>query len=104
MLILAPIAAVLIQMAISRSREFVADRDGGTLSGQPEALARALAKLERGAEARPMNATPTTAHMFIVNPFAGLGGGIRSLFATHPPTEERIARLMEQQAALPLSA
>lgn len=98
MLILAPIAAVLIQMAISRSREYAADRDGGEICGRPGSLADALDKLQRGAEARPMDANPSTAHMFIVNPFAGGMSGIRSLFSTHPPTEERIRRLKEQEA------
>lgn len=94
-LILAPIAAVLIQMAISRVREFSADRDGAHIAGSPRSLASALQKLQHGSEVIPMDAEPTTAHMFIVNPFAGLGGGIRSLFSTHPSTEERIRRLME---------
>lgn len=95
MLILAPIAAIMIQMAISRSREFVADRDGGEICGRPGALADALNKLQRGAERTPMDANPSTAHMFIVNPFAGGMSGLRSLFSTHPPTEERIRRLRE---------
>jgi heat shock protein HtpX len=96
MLILAPIAAVLIQMAISRSREYVADRDGAAISGNPEGLASALAKLERGVERSGMReANPSTAHMFILNPFAGALGGVRQLFSTHPPTSERIARLRE---------
>jgi heat shock protein HtpX len=95
MLILAPIAAIMIQMAISRSREYVADRDGGEICGRPASLADALDKLQRGAERMPMDANPSTAHMFIVNPFAGAMGGIRSLFSTHPPTEERIRRLRE---------
>ena len=93
MLILAPLAAILIQMAISRSREFAADRDGARISGKPWALADALARLQSAAARIPLDATPSTAHMFIVNPFAGAMGGIRSLFATHPPTEERIERL-----------
>ncbi len=93
MLILAPLAAVMIQMAISRSREFVADRDGAHISGKPWALADALARLQAGAARVPMDASPGTAHMFIVNPFAGAMGGLRSLFSTHPPTEERIERL-----------
>lgn len=97
MLILAPIAAILIQMAISRSREFVADRDGAEISGRPEALASALERLQRGAEKSPMDANPATAHMFIVNPFAGAMQGIRSLFSTHPPTEERVRRLREMR-------
>lgn len=95
MLILAPIAAMLIQMAISRVREYSADRDGARICGSPRSLASALQKLQRGAEAVPMDANPSTAHMFIVSPFAGLGGGIKSLFSTHPPTEERVKRLLE---------
>jgi heat shock protein HtpX len=95
MLILAPIAAMLIQMAISRVREYSADRDGARICGSPRSLASALQKLQHGAEAVPMDANPSTAHMFIVSPFAGLGGGIKSLFSTHPPTEERVKRLLE---------
>ena len=94
-LILAPIAAMLLQMAISRTREFGADAGGADISGDPRALADALAKIERYAQGIPMEpaeAHPATAQMMIVNPL--LGGGIRSLFATHPPTEERIARLL----------
>jgi heat shock protein HtpX len=98
MLILAPIAATLIQTAISRTREFAADRDGARISGNPRGLATALARLQQGAEARPMQAsanTENTAHMFIVNPFAGAMSGLANLFSTHPPTEERIERLNE---------
>lgn len=95
MLILAPLAAVLIQMAISRSREFAADRRGAEISGKPGALANALGRLQAGAERIPMEANPSTAHMFIVNPFAGAMNGLRSLFSTHPPTAERIQRLNE---------
>lgn len=95
MLILAPLAAVLIQMAISRVREYSADREGARICGSPRSLASALNKLQRGSEAVEMSADPATAHMFIVSPFAGRGGGLRSLFSTHPPTEERIRRLME---------
>jgi heat shock protein HtpX len=91
MIFLAPIAAMLIQMAISRSREFEADASGAKLSGRPDALANALRKLEAGSQHIPMDATPATAHMFIVNPLRG--GGIRKLFSTHPPMAERIARL-----------
>jgi len=92
-LILAPIAAMLVQMAISRTREFAADRSGAELSGKPLALASALRKLERGAAAVPMGmANEATAHQFIVNP---LRGGLASLFSTHPRTEERVARLEE---------
>ena len=97
MLILAPIAAVLIQMAISRSREYAADQDGAVICGKPHALASALARLQKGAEQIPMDANPSTAHMFIVNPFAGALSGLRSLFSTHPPTEERIRRLTEMR-------
>ncbi len=97
MMILAPIAAMMIQMAISRAREYAADRDGAEICGNPNALADALARLQSGAERRPMDANPSTAHMFIVNPFAGAMGGIRSMFSTHPPTEERIRRLREMR-------
>lgn len=94
MLILAPLAAIVIQMAISRVREYAADRDGARICGNPDALANALEGLQRGAQARPMRgANEATAHMFIVNPFAGGLKGLRSLFSTHPPTEERVARL-----------
>src|SRR5262245_31562758 len=90
MIILAPIAALLIQMAISRSREYQADSSGAHLTGQPEALASALRKLQVASQRIPMQANPATAHMFIVNP---LRGGLSGLFSTHPPMEERIARL-----------
>ncbi len=93
MIIIAPIAAMFIQMAISRSREFGADRVGAGICGKPMSLASALENLERGVERIPMNATPTSAHMFIVNPLRG--GGIRSLFSTHPSTQERVRRLRE---------
>lgn len=92
---LAPLAASLIQMAISRSREFEADRGGAEISGDPQALADALAKIRRYAEGGvpmgPAEAHPETAQMMILNPLSG--GGLQSLFSTHPPTEERIARL-----------
>jgi len=91
MSMVAPIAAMLIQMAVSRSREYEADKAGAELCGNPMYLARALAKLERGAEAMPMDAQPTTAHMFIVNPLRA--GGVMTLFRTHPSTEDRIQRL-----------
>jgi len=90
--IVAPLAALLIQMAISRSREYLADEEGAKLSGNPEFLASALEKLAYAAEQIPMvEAKPATAHMFIVNPLTG--GGILHLFSTHPPIEERIRRL-----------
>ncbi|MDD5435143.1 MAG: zinc metalloprotease HtpX [Nitrospira sp.] len=90
-MILAPIAAMLIQMAISRSREYKADEGGAAISRNPLALAGALRKLQSGAQRIPMEANPSTAHMFIVSPLTG--GGVLSLFSTHPPIEERIARL-----------
>ena len=94
MMILAPIAAMVIQMAISRTREFGADHEGAGISGDPEALASALAKIDAYAKGIPMHTAeehPETAQMMIMNPLAG--GGLRSLFSTHPTTEERIARL-----------
>ena len=97
MLILAPVAAIMIQMAISRAREFAADRDGATICGKPRSLANALKKLQNGVERVEMNANPSTAHMFIVNPFAGAMSGLRNLFSTHPPTEERVERLLEME-------
>jgi heat shock protein HtpX len=91
MMILAPIAAMLIQLAISRSREYMADESGAELCGNPLYLANALRKLEMGTQRIPMNANPATANMFIVNPFSARG--IKKLFSTHPPIEERIERL-----------
>ena len=90
--IIAPIAAMLIQMAVSRSREFLADAAGAKISGNPLALAGALNKLQQASQIRPMReATPATSHMFIVNPLTG--ASLAKLFSTHPPMEERIARL-----------
>ena len=94
-MIMAPIAAMLIQFAISRSREFEADRGGAEISGDPRALADALAKIERYAKGLPLEtaeAHPATAQMMIVNPLSS--GGVRGLFSTHPATEERIRRLL----------
>jgi heat shock protein HtpX len=91
MSIFAPIAAMLIQMAISRSREYLADETGAHLAHNPEALARALEKLSMGSQRAPMEASPATAHMFTVNPLTG--SGLMNLFSTHPPIEERVARL-----------
>jgi len=91
MIILAPIAALLIQMAISRSREYQADATGARICGNPLWLANALKKLEVGSQRVPLDANPATAHMFIVNPLRG--GGLKNLFSTHPPLEDRIARL-----------
>ncbi len=93
--ILAPLAAGLIQMAISRAREFEADRGGAEISGEPQALASALQKIERIAQGLPLEAAerhPETAQMMIVNPLSG--GGLRGLFSTHPSTEERVERLL----------
>lgn len=92
MLIVAPIAALLIQMAISRSREYAADATGANLTGNPYGLAGALEKLETLNKRLPMDASPATAHLFIVKPFSG--GGLLELFSTHPPIEKRIARLL----------
>jgi heat shock protein HtpX len=100
MIILAPIAAALIQMAISRSREYQADASGARLCGNPLWLANALRKLHAGSQRVPLDANPATAHMFIVNPLRG--GGIVSLFSTHPPIEERIARLESMVYGQPL--
>jgi heat shock protein HtpX len=91
MIIVAPLAAMMIQMAISRSREFLADEGGARISGNPLSLASALRKLHATKEEIPMAAVPATAHMFIVNPLSG--GGLMNLFSTHPPLEERVAKL-----------
>jgi heat shock protein HtpX len=94
MMIVAPIAAMLVQMAISRTREYEADRGGASIAGNPYGLANALLKLEQGAQVMPMHdANPATAHMFIVNPLTG--GGLMKLFSTHPPIAERVKRLKE---------
>ena len=95
--VLAPIAALLIQMAISRSREFLADEGAARLTRKPWALAGALEKLELAAQQIPMaSANPATSHMYIVNPLTG--GGLASLFSTHPPIQERIRRLLEMRS------
>ena len=91
MLILAPIAAMLIQFAISRSREFLADEEGAKLSRDPDALADALEKLHRGVELVPSDTSPAISHMYIMNPLKG--DALANLFSTHPPFEERIKRL-----------
>jgi heat shock protein HtpX len=91
-IILAPVAAFLIQAAISRSREFAADAGGAAIAGHPEGLVSALRRIESASRAIPLNANPATAHMFIIKPFSP--GAIGSLFSTHPPTEQRIAALM----------
>jgi len=92
MIILAPLAAMLIQMAISRSREFAADAGGASIAGTPYGLADALRKIDAVSKRVPLDANPATAHMFIIKPFAG--GGIMSLFSSHPPTEARIRALL----------
>jgi heat shock protein HtpX len=98
MIILAPIAALLIQLAVSRSREYQADRTGAEVSGDPMALASALRKLERATQAVPsQTAQPAFAHLYIVNP---LSGGLSGLFSTHPPIEERIRRLEEMAGGM----
>jgi heat shock protein HtpX len=92
MAIIAPMAAMLIQMAISRSREYLADASGARICGKPLALANALRKLQQAATMLPMReATPATSHLFIVNPLTG--ASLLKLFSTHPPMDERIARL-----------
>jgi heat shock protein HtpX len=91
-MIFAPVAAMLIQMAISRSREFAADAGGAALAGNPYGLADALRKIDAISKQVPLDANPATAHMFIIKPFAG--GGLMSLFSSHPPTEARIAALL----------
>jgi heat shock protein HtpX len=93
MMILAPIAAMVIQMWISRTREFAADAAGASIAGTPYGLADALRKIDAVAKQIPLDANPATAHLFIVKPF--LGGGLMSLFSTHPPTEARIRALLD---------
>ena len=92
-IILAPMAAMLIQAAISRSREFAADAGGARIAGSPNGLMSALRKIEMAARRVPLDANPATAHMFIIKPFSG--AGMLSLFSTHPPTEQRIQALMQ---------
>ena len=98
-LIVAPIAAMVLQMAVSRSREYGADAMGAQISGQPLALARALNKLDRIAQGHPVDVNPATSHMFIINPLGSLGG-VKKLFRTHPLTEDRVARLKDLAAAM----
>jgi heat shock protein HtpX len=98
-IILAPLAAAIIQMAISRSREFVADADGASIAGTPHGLVNALKKLESANRRIPMaSETPAQNHMFIVQPLSG-GGGLSKLFSTHPRTQDRIAKLMQHADA-----
>ncbi|MBI2162118.1 MAG: zinc metalloprotease HtpX [Candidatus Rokubacteria bacterium] len=96
MAVLAPIAAMLVQLAVARAREFQADATGAKIAGRPSGLAKALEKLHRANEAVPMAANPSTAHLFIVNPLSG--NLLMRLFSTHPPIEERIARLRRMRA------
>jgi len=99
--ILAPIMALIIQLAVSRSREYGADASGAALIGDPEPLADALLKLERGNEAIPYQfGGPATAHLFIVHPFSGAGGAIMNLLSTHPPIEERVRRLRDMKRGM----
>ena len=95
-IIIAPLAATMVQLAVSRTREYMADDAGGRLTGDPLALASALAKIDAYANRRVLpGATESTAHMCIINPFAGVGSGIAKLFSTHPSTQDRIARLQK---------
>ncbi|MBZ4333265.1 zinc metalloprotease HtpX [Corallococcus interemptor] len=98
LLLVAPIAATLLQLAVSRSREYGADATGAELCGDPDALASALLKMERGAELMPYDRAPATSHLFIVNPLHH--GGVMSLFSTHPPIPERVRRLREMSARM----
>lgn len=95
MAILAPIAAIIIQMAVSRSREYQADKTGARIAGNPDSLASALEKLTIASKRVPMASSPATSHMFIVKPFSGKG--VLNLFSTHPPVEKRVARLREMK-------
>lgn len=99
-MIVAPIAAMLIQLAISRAREYEADATGARLAGNPDGLANALLKLEQAASRIPMaHASPSTAHLFIVNPLKGMGSTLLSLFMTHPPIQERVRRLQRMRGS-----
>jgi heat shock protein HtpX len=99
--ILAPLIALVVQLAVSRSREYAADAGGAELVGDPEPLAEALLALEKGNEVMPYQyGGPATAHLFIVQPFSGMGGKMMSLFSTHPPTEERVRRLREMRRGM----
>jgi heat shock protein HtpX len=98
LVLLAPIAASLIQLSISRQREYSADATGAQISGNPESLASALLRLEEGVKAVPMQVNQATEPLYIVKPFSG--GGIASLFSTHPPIEERVRRLRQMRPSL----
>jgi heat shock protein HtpX len=98
MIILAPMSAMLIQMAISRQREFAADRGGAEIVGSPSGLANALRRIDSAVRQIPMDANPATAHMFIMKPFSG--AGLMNLFSSHPPTEARVKALMEYRPGM----
>jgi heat shock protein HtpX len=98
LVLLAPLAASIIQLAISRQREYSADATGAQLSGNPESLASALLRLEQGAQAMPMQVNQATEPLYIVKPFSG--GGIASLFSTHPPIEDRVRRLRQMRPSI----
>jgi heat shock protein HtpX len=99
--ILAPLIALVVQLAVSRSREYAADAGGAELVGDPEPLAEALLALERGNQVMPYQyGGPATAHLFIVNPFSGAGASLMKLFSTHPPIEERVRRLREMRRGM----
>jgi heat shock protein HtpX len=98
LVLLAPIAASIIQLAVSRQREYSADATGAEISGNPESLASALLRLEEGAKAIPMQVNQAAEPLYIVKPFSG--GGLASLFSTHPPIEERVRRLRQMRPAL----
>ena len=98
LVLLAPLAATLIQLAVSRQREYSADATGAEISGNPESLASALLRLEEGAKAMPMQVNQATEPLYIVKPFSG--GGIAGLFSTHPPIEERVRRLRQMRPAI----
>lgn len=98
-MIVAPIAAMLIQLAISRAREYEADATGAKLAGSPDGLISALRKLEQASRMIPMEASPSTAHLFIVNPLRGMCGALMNLFMTHPPIEERVRRLQQMRGS-----
>ena len=97
-MIAAPIAASIIQLSISRQREFAADAGGAEICGNPESLASALLRLEEGAKAVPMQVNPASEPLYIVKPFSGKG--IANLFSTHPPIEERVRRLRQMRPSL----
>jgi len=94
MIIVAPIAALIIQMAVSRSREYAADATGAQIAGNPYGLARALEKLDAYSRRVPLHGSPATSHLFIVQPLSGMRRGLGNLFSTHPPVAERVRRLL----------